>query len=384
MFIRFAPAPRRVQARAIAKNSVGLERRAADQTAVDIRHREQRRRVVRLDAAAVQQRHVRRARLRQPRAQHRVHRLRLLRRRRPPGADRPDRLVGDHELRRIRADAPPAPRRAAAARPPRSPRRRAPRAFRRRTRSASVPPPAPPRPSPRRPHRCRRRTAGAPSARRSRSGSRTRPASAPTPRRCTRRTRARSRPARPTRSATPPAPRAPAPDTGYGTHTAICRPGARLPAGRERREQRRVGREPAVHLPVADDEFAAHCDSAPCRPQRPARQPLRGCGCKSLKLYRSAAKGGNARPRATGGRAGGRRAPAIRRRRGGAGGAAGAAGTRRPASARRASPRPGASKKASRLPSDLIIDVTKFSSSMPPSTTPRIAGAIGKPFSSST
>ena len=43
----------------------------------------------------------------------------------------------------------------------------------------------------------------------------------------------------------------------------------------------------------------------------------------------------------------------------------------------------GRAKNASRLPSDLIIDETKFSSSMPPSTTPRISGAIGKPFSSS-
>ena len=43
----------------------------------------------------------------------------------------------------------------------------------------------------------------------------------------------------------------------------------------------------------------------------------------------------------------------------------------------------GRLKNASRLPSALIIDEMKFSSSMPPRTTPRISGVIGKPFSSS-
>ena len=134
-----------VQARAIAKNSAGLQRRAADQPAVDVRHREQRRRVVRLDAAAVQQRDVRRACRRQPRAQRRVHRLRLLRRGRPPGADRPHRLVGDDQPRRRIRPPRRAPHRAAAAPPLPSRRPRARRASRRRRRSASSPPPAPPR-----------------------------------------------------------------------------------------------------------------------------------------------------------------------------------------------------------------------------------------------
>ncbi len=44
----------------------------------------------------------------------------------------------------------------------------------------------------------------------------------------------------------------------------------------------------------------------------------------------------------------------------------------------------GRSKKTNRSPSDFIIDVTKFCSSIPPSTTPRIAGAIGNPLRSST
>ena len=42
----------------------------------------------------------------------------------------------------------------------------------------------------------------------------------------------------------------------------------------------------------------------------------------------------------------------------------------------------GRSKKPSRLPSAFIIEVMKFSSTSGPSTMPRIAGAIGKPFSS--
>ncbi len=37
----------------------------------------------------------------------------------------------------------------------------------------------------------------------------------------------------------------------------------------------------------------------------------------------------------------------------------------------------GRSKKASRSPSDLIIEVMKFCSSIGPSTRPRIAGATG-------
>ena len=44
----------------------------------------------------------------------------------------------------------------------------------------------------------------------------------------------------------------------------------------------------------------------------------------------------------------------------------------------------GRAKNAVRSPSDLIIEVMKFSSSIPPSTTPRIVGATGKSFSSST
>src|SRR4029453_7817083 len=44
----------------------------------------------------------------------------------------------------------------------------------------------------------------------------------------------------------------------------------------------------------------------------------------------------------------------------------------------------GRAKNADNSPSDLIMDVMKFSSSMPPRTTPGTPGAIGKPFSSST
>ena len=44
----------------------------------------------------------------------------------------------------------------------------------------------------------------------------------------------------------------------------------------------------------------------------------------------------------------------------------------------------GRVKKTESLPSDLIIEVTKFSSIIVPRTTPKIAGATGKPFSSST
>ena len=42
----------------------------------------------------------------------------------------------------------------------------------------------------------------------------------------------------------------------------------------------------------------------------------------------------------------------------------------------------GRSKNARKAPSDLIIEVMKFCSNISPSTRPRIAGAIGKPFSS--
>ena len=42
----------------------------------------------------------------------------------------------------------------------------------------------------------------------------------------------------------------------------------------------------------------------------------------------------------------------------------------------------GRSKNAMKRPSALIIELMKFSSSIAPSTIPRIAGATGKPFSS--
>ena len=42
----------------------------------------------------------------------------------------------------------------------------------------------------------------------------------------------------------------------------------------------------------------------------------------------------------------------------------------------------GRVKKTKGSPSDLIIDVTKFSSIIVPSTTPKMAGATGNPFSS--
>src|SRR5207244_5467425 len=44
----------------------------------------------------------------------------------------------------------------------------------------------------------------------------------------------------------------------------------------------------------------------------------------------------------------------------------------------------GRSKNANIRPSALIMELMKFSSSMAPSTMPRIAGATGKPFSSMT
>src|SRR4051812_24788970 len=60
------------------------QRRTADQPAVHVRHGEDRRGVVRLDAAAVQDRRA----LEDPLADERVHRLRLLGRRRPARPDR--------------------------------------------------------------------------------------------------------------------------------------------------------------------------------------------------------------------------------------------------------------------------------------------------------
>ena len=42
----------------------------------------------------------------------------------------------------------------------------------------------------------------------------------------------------------------------------------------------------------------------------------------------------------------------------------------------------GRVKKTNGSPSDLIIEVTKFSSIIVPSTTPKMAGATGNPFSS--
>ena len=79
------------------------QRRPADQTAVDVRHREQLRRVRRLHAASVEDRKPRRRRLVLLRASapadERMRLLRLVRRRRLAGADRPHRLVGDTALR---------------------------------------------------------------------------------------------------------------------------------------------------------------------------------------------------------------------------------------------------------------------------------------------
>src|SRR6185295_11508521 len=73
-----------------------IQRRAADQAAVDIGLVEQRRRVVRLDAAAVEDRDggSTRAERRQAGAQMRMHGLGFGRARRLAGADRPDRFVG--------------------------------------------------------------------------------------------------------------------------------------------------------------------------------------------------------------------------------------------------------------------------------------------------
>src|SRR5262245_57609206 len=70
------------------------QRGAADQAAVDIRHRKHRRRVLRLHAAAIENAHARR----NPLARERMHRLRLLRCRGAPGADRPYRLVSQYRF----------------------------------------------------------------------------------------------------------------------------------------------------------------------------------------------------------------------------------------------------------------------------------------------
>src|SRR5207245_4244097 len=72
------------------------ERRAADQAAVDVRHRENRGSVLRLDAAAVQDRRRVPQLRRHPLAQERVHLLRLLGRCVACGADRPYRLICHH------------------------------------------------------------------------------------------------------------------------------------------------------------------------------------------------------------------------------------------------------------------------------------------------
>src|SRR5438270_11483411 len=67
-------------------------RRAADQAAIDVRHRENRGSVLRLDATAVKNRRLHRY----ARAQKSMNFLRLLGRRVAAGADRPYRLVGEH------------------------------------------------------------------------------------------------------------------------------------------------------------------------------------------------------------------------------------------------------------------------------------------------
>src|SRR5438552_10756694 len=75
------------------------ERSPADQSAVDVGHRQQFGGVVGLDAAAVQDRHVPRERpvaRSEPRTDKRVHVLSLLGRRVPARADRPNRFVSEH------------------------------------------------------------------------------------------------------------------------------------------------------------------------------------------------------------------------------------------------------------------------------------------------
>src|SRR5262245_20709561 len=73
------------------------QRCTAYQSAVHVRHAEDRRRVLRLHAAAVQDRRFGR----HVPPEQRVHRLRLLRRRGAPGTDRPHRLVGQHRARKL-------------------------------------------------------------------------------------------------------------------------------------------------------------------------------------------------------------------------------------------------------------------------------------------
>src|SRR5882672_238263 len=80
---------------------LGRQRRPADQSSVDVGHREQLLRVPRLHAAAVEDREPgeRLVARREARARERVHLLRLLRRRVLAGADRPYGLVGEHRVR---------------------------------------------------------------------------------------------------------------------------------------------------------------------------------------------------------------------------------------------------------------------------------------------
>ena len=172
-----------------------------------------------LHAAAVQHLHALGARPPQPLPQERMHFLRLRRRRRASRADRPDRLVRQHHQRQVARPTLPPPRRIAGRPRPASARRRARRAFRPRTRSASTRRPAPPRPSPR-PSRPFRRAAGAaPNGPPARNGIRIPPACRRTLRRYTPRPRARSHPARPTRSASPCNASRACPRYGNGTHT---------------------------------------------------------------------------------------------------------------------------------------------------------------------
>src|SRR6267143_4893450 len=69
-----------------------VQRRPADQAAVDVRHGEQRRGVAGLHAPAIENSDF----SRKPFPEKRVHGLRLLRRRRPAGADRPHRLISQN------------------------------------------------------------------------------------------------------------------------------------------------------------------------------------------------------------------------------------------------------------------------------------------------
>ena len=165
---------------------VRIQRRAADQPAVDIRHRKQRLRIRGLDTAAVQ--HARRPPRRTlPSAARNTHALpapapatRSFAR-----ADRPDRLVREHDARD--ASVPSAAATASNCRVTTA-------AVAFASRSASVspthtigvsPPPAPHAPWPRPARRSRRAAGAARNARRAHSGSRTPPACLPRPRRCT-------------------------------------------------------------------------------------------------------------------------------------------------------------------------------------------------------